>query len=195
MRSQGLEESVPGVAKKKIIAGESLLYRVMYAREAGAVKRCHTQRFFGHYDVAQHTFNALCILRLLRPEAPTWAIWHLLGHDTPERLTGDIPATAKWFGITSFKLDDVEEQILAESGMGPVVIDPEWSAVIKGIDLLELYMWARDQIFMGNRFMNNMAIRIENWFRKNADNLPSDVLALYYATRNSEWFQCNELGD
>jgi len=195
MPSNRLEKSMQRVDDTKTKVDDSLFHKVLYSREAGAVKRCHTQKFFGHYDVAQHTFNALCILRLLRPDVRIDVVWSLLGHDAPERLTGDIPATAKWFGVTSEKLGTLEDEILVSCGLGPHQLTIEETNLLKGIDLLELYMWTREQVHMGNRFMEAMSSRIESWFLNNRSKVPEDVYSLYRECATQKWLQCKELGD
>ena len=172
------------------------LEKIKFSREAGAVRRCHSQMILGHYDVAQHTFNLLCMLRILYPEAPREVIWQALAHDVPERLTGDIPATTKWAGLVKTEeLDRLEIQIQNMVGMDYHDLDPYWRGVVKGLDLLELYMWCRDQTHMGNRNMERMAFRIMQWFDKNGKTIPRPVWDVYMKASTSDWFYSKDLGD
>lgn len=123
--------------------------RVIYARQAGAVRRCHTTRHLGTYDVAQHSYNMAMMLRILRPDAPPCLIWAVLKHDQPERLTGDSPAPAKWMGYLTPDYETVETAILEGVGLDHPPLSAEDEKWLKGLDLLELYVFAREQQAMG----------------------------------------------
>ncbi len=133
--------------------------KVKLLREAAAVRRCHTATVIGEYNIGIHTFNMLVMLRFLWPDAPRDLIWAVLEHDLPERLSGDIPSPAKAYGIVDRNLlGDFEFQFLSwifgrvsHAGLGEV--ENGW---IKGLDLLELIMWTKDQVTMGN--MNSMVM-------------------------------------
>jgi 5'-deoxynucleotidase YfbR-like HD superfamily hydrolase len=74
--------------------------RLEMLRRAGNVERMHCVRplIQTHYNVAEHTFHAMCIamelcrLNLLQPGR---VLARLLYHDVPEVETGDIPANVK----------------------------------------------------------------------------------------------------
>lgn len=176
------------------IADRSTVGLTKFVREAGKIRRCHTQTTVGEYTVAEHTFNMLCMLKLLYPEAPIEVIHYILGHDIPERLTGDIPATAKWFGIIDERLDTVEDAILKECGFY-TKMEEEWYLVVKCIDLLELYLWCRDQDLLGNQCMRKMQNRIDLWFDKLGHRIPAKIQAFLHELEERGWNYCSELGD
>lgn len=182
--------------KTKSIDLSDRVSRVKFMREGGEVKRCHREYQIGRYSVAEHTFGMLCILRVLYPDAPTRVIWEIVGHDIPERATGDFPATSKWFGmINDDTVSEIEIEILSRLEFPVDPIDTPWKRIVKSIDLLELYMWIKDQQVLGNRTLRKMRTRIEKWFADNAEFVPPDVFGLFEDVAHSPWEYHNELCD
>lgn len=171
---------------------------VKLLREAADVQRCHTIRTHGEYSVGHHTFNMLSMLRLLNPEAPRGLIWAILEHDIPERFVGDIPATAKWAGVVNHDvLSDIESRVneaIFEKDYASFLSaeDHSW---LKSLDILELWMFGKDQVSMGNTTFLTMIYRIEQFISKNAHQFPSEVLDFYYEVRSSPWIRGPELSD
>lgn len=171
------------------------LAKVKFAREGGAVRRVHTQKILGEYDVAQHSFNMLCILRVTFPDAPSNLFWAIVAHDIPERLVGDIPRTTKWAGaIDIAKLDALEDRILMACGFTTQLtrIENDW---LVSLDLLELYFWCRDQMSFGNQNVVKIRNRIISWFENNVTTVPSPLMQLFKAADNSAWELSADLGD
>lgn len=123
--------------------------RILYCRQAGAVTRCHTTKFVGSYDVAQHCFNMMSMLRILHPAPSIVLVWAIHDHDLPERLTGDIPAPAKWAGMLTENQDRIEREILKGVGLRECSLSPEDKKWLRGLDIFELYLFAREQEAMG----------------------------------------------
>jgi len=176
---------------------ETNLQRVKFAREAGVVKRCHREYQIGTYDVAQHTYNMLSTLRVLYPNVPVEVVWNVLSHDQPERLTGDFPATSKWYGLVDDEaLGHLECGILDVTLPGiQHELDPVWTMIVKGIDLLELYMWTKDQLHFGNLHIQPMMRRIERWFKSKGEAMPQPVMSLFFDAYDSDWTYLPELID
>lgn len=169
--------------------------RVKFTREGGAVRRVHTQKIIGEYDVAQHSFNMLCILKVLKLDASKELIWAIVAHDLAERLTGDIPGPAKWFGVVDkIALDGIEDQILSEVGF-QYILNEEDTKWLRGLDILELYLWAKDQFNMGNQNARKMIDRIHVWFLSNISIIPTAIYEFYCEVRNCDWRMLNDLGD
>lgn len=177
---------------------EVYIRRIKYMREAASVRRCHTFPHFGEYNVGYHTFNAVMMLLLIRPEAPAKLIRALLEHDMPERKTGDIPAPSKWFGVVDKKkLAEVEQEII-EWIFGEdssVDLDPEDRAWLAGLDLLELFMWCKDQMVMGNGNAEVMAERIMGFVNRNRASLPAFLVNMFYDTAHHPWRMTPDFGD
>lgn len=162
--------------------------KIRFAREAGAVRRLHNRPVVGHYDVAQHCFNILSMLRVLHPEPSISLIWACHAHDLPERFTGDIPAPTKWAGIIDKAQEErVEKEILKHMGFSYELTHEEYWW-LKGLDMLEFLMFVKDQRMLGSLSLDtqwNLAIR---WMDSNVLNLPTPVYDLFIVvTRGKIW--------
>ena len=120
---------------------------ILQVRAGGATQRCHTIRHHGSYSVAEHSWGVAMLLLQLYPHDFRRLVQFALVHDVPEGLTGDIPSTAK-NGDES--LDDA---ILKHFGL-PLLswMGDRERAILKSCDLLDLFLWAREQMYMGNDF-------------------------------------------
>lgn len=65
---------------------------------------------------------------------------------------------------------------------------------LKGLDLLELYLYAKDQKRLGNLNLETMRVAIENRFKKDAHKYPEPILNLYHECKNSDWVFLPDLG-
>ncbi len=177
---------------------EQTINRVKFMREAANVRRCHTTQAIGEYVIGHHSFNMLAMLRLLYPDAPKNLIWAIVEHDLPERLTGDIPSPAKWFGIIDrVQLQNLEWMILNGIGLNPhdVHLTKEEWGWLKGLDILELYMWTMDQNEIGNSTQESMRNRIEMFMDQNISDYPVEIIDLYNECKIGPWLTVPELGD
>ncbi|MHA2068390.1 MAG: HD domain-containing protein [Candidatus Thorarchaeota archaeon] len=174
------------------------IQKVKFTREAAQVQRTHTVPHFGEHSNGQHSFNMLVMLRILWPEAPIRLVWAILEHDMPERLTGDIPAPSKWAGVVDNNQLTLLEMEINEKIFGQDSIqklsDSEISW-LKGLDILELYLWSKDQLMLGNRNVEMMANRIERFIEGNNCLFAEPVLDFYYKVRNHPWYMMPDLGD
>lgn len=175
---------------------ESDLKKIKYAREAAAVRRCHTIPIVGDYQVGGHSFNMLTMLRVLWPDAPVVLLWAIIAHDLPERLTGDIPSPPKWYGVVDRKLlTTLEEDIgRAISQPMPELTDEE-NQWLMGLDLVELYLWCYDQTFIGNRNLETMIQRIDKVIM-NMKWIPAPIKQIYRQMQGGyNWSMTKDLGD
>ena len=172
--------------------------KIKFMREAASVRRCHTVPIIGEYNVGYHSFNMLAMLRILWPKAPLHLIWAIVEHDAPERLTGDIPAPTKWFGIVNKpELQLFERQILIEiygEDSSDKLTDEELSW-LAGLDIFELALFCRDQLMFGNRNLEVMLERIHTFVRKNAHLFAPKVLDVYWESFSDDWSMMPDLGD
>lgn len=171
---------------------------IKFMREAGAVRRCHTIPIIGEYNVAIHVYNMLAMLRLLYPDAPLPLIWAIIEHDIPERLTGDIPAPTKWFGaIDKERLNQLEHEI-TKSVVGYdhcAILSYEEERWLKALDILELALFCRDQIMIGNKNMAVMLDRIHKFVKRESASFEPAVLDVYWELFNEDWLMMPDLGD
>ncbi len=153
----------------------NLQEQVRAIREAGHVRRCHTLPHVGHYDVANHSWQALALLHALHPNPSRELIWALAFHDVAERFTGDVPAPAKWGSpelVTALR--ELEFRIDRALGIR-FELTEEDSRWLDAIDRLELLLWAEDQLAMGNKNAEQCGNLIRLWFRKRWESLPLPV--------------------
>ena len=161
-----------------------ILRRVVDIRTGGDVKRCHGIRYDGSYTVAQHTWGALVLLLVLFPEYYDRLSRYLLCHDVPEAWIGDVPAPTKRFSrAVKTACDEMEEKIFRRLEMP---YDGDLSAedqrVLKACDHLELYLWAQEQIYGGNRHATCVARELESYFDESS--LLEPAQSLYQTTRD-----------
>ena len=172
--------------------------KVKFAREAAAVRRCHTLPITGQHEVGGHSFNMLTMLRLLHPEPSLNLVWAIIEHDIPERLTGDIPAPTKWFEIV-----DRDRLVEAEVDINTSIfghssecrLTDEEMKWLKGLDILELYLFCKDQIMLGNRNLAVMQFRIERFINKEKHLFASELLNFFFNVKDHAWGMMPDLGD
>lgn len=172
--------------------------KVKFLREAADVQRLHVIRTIGEYSNGHHSFNMLAMLRLLWPDAPIELIWAVLEHDVPERIIGDTPSPA----LHHVYMNSAENRSTKEIEVLLEVFDrcyimelpDELLRWLKGLDLLELYLYAKDQVALGNRNLLAMMDGIEKRFKRDASKFPEEILNLFYECKNSDWSHLPDLG-
>lgn len=159
-------------------------------REAGAVKRCHTIPIHGHYDVAQHCWNAVTLLFCLHPDPSPALIKAVLYHDAGERYVGDLPAPAKWFSPDLSLLHGrLEDMILERLGLNIDLLPEDWRW-LKSLDLLEFYLFCLDQKAFGNQHILKCLEAVKNWFHEQHERIPVPIQQFY---NNHKWSRTDEL--
>lgn len=127
-----------------------ILDRIQAFRAGGAVRRHHTMQTIGEDTNAHHTFNCLCLLDQLNPDASPELRRAMLYHDVPEVFTGDIPSPVKRFSAEIGKgVAELEDRIERALEIHED-LTPEDKAWLKAIDRAEFIMWAEDQVLRGN---------------------------------------------
>jgi HD domain-containing protein len=158
-----------------------VLYNVLQARAGGAVERCHTVRHHGSYTVAEHSWGVAMLLLQLYPEQFPILVKYALIHDVPEGLTGDIPSTAKGE-------DGALDNAILESFELPLLSDfkhhPGWHLILKSCDRLDLYLWAREQVALGNVFANEIINNLEARFTSDDPGLDTTALNFFHMLKN-----------
>lgn len=175
----------------------NIIQKALAIREGGQVKRAHTMDYTGPYNVGMHSYNALSLLLLLYPGEPRLPLVKaILWHDLPERWTGDIPSPAKWCSPELKQLlDQLENRILEKLGLSTLFKDTtseehDW---LNAVDLLELFMWGKDQEAIGNRTVIYLISRVMGLFEKKWDKIPKEVQDFIENYRWERTAECNEL--
>ena len=166
----------------------ALRYKLM--REGSQVKRLHALTIRNEYLVGQHSFNMLCLLRLLWPEASSRLIWAILEHDLPERWTGDMPAPAKWYGVMDKERTREMDAEYARFTYGEEsvhqlsILETKW---LVGLDMLEFYCFCRDELMHGNLTILGKMKAVEELIPNKRAHYPPRVIDMFYEIKRSEW--------
>jgi 5'-deoxynucleotidase YfbR-like HD superfamily hydrolase len=134
-------------------------------RDAGGVKRYHTQRTIRTQTVAEHSFGVCMLIRQVQPDCSRTLLFAALHHDLPELMTGDIPAPAK---RAHPQMDTYLEEF--EASLHPLYFNTafltaEEAALLKWADTMELVLWCLEEWRMGNHSVNmgDMIRRALGW--------------------------------
>tara|TARA_R110002167_G_scaffold143958_2_gene333646 strand:- start:6560 stop:7072 length:513 start_codon:yes stop_codon:yes gene_type:complete len=124
--------------------------RVTYLREASHVERAHTIPHHGSYTVGKHSYDMVMLLLALKPDASLNLVKAVLYHDLGERFTGDVPTPAKHAdGEMARRLDAFEARALDFLDLR-IELDAEERRWLHAVDKVELLLWCKDQLAMGN---------------------------------------------
>lgn len=154
---------------------EQLLQR----RLGGLTERCHNIPHQGSYSVAAHSWGVAMIYHFLWPEDFPRMAMHCLSHDVPEAWLGDIPAPTKMYvkGLSQ-ALQGLESRLNASMGLPPEAgLDPLSMSRLKAADRIELYMWCREQVAIGNRYALECQHEITRYILATED-LPPEARSL-----------------
>lgn len=138
---------------------------VAMLREASQVQRCHTLPHHGSYTNGQHQYDAVMLLFTLHPDPSMNLVKAVLTHDIGERWCGDIPAPAKWSdGEMAKRSEQLERRCRQVVGYDIKLTDEEhvW---LKAVDTIELLLWAKDQLAMGNLNATSVVANLMNYFK------------------------------
>ena len=116
---------------------------------AGRVKRWHSFPHHGEQTVGEHTYGVVQILRYITNDmCSTTTLLAALDHDAAEAMLGDITFHAK--KQLGEKVKELEAGIAEMHGLARPLNEEE-ERVVKLADLLEMGIWACNQIQLGNQ--------------------------------------------
>jgi len=156
--------------------------RVLAAREAGNVRRCHTIPHHGEYTVGKHSFDAVSLLLILHPDPSVSLIMALMWHDCAERWTGDVPSPAKQQNerfhdeLDALELGTIQDWEFYEGFEGLEGDDYAW---LHAIDRLEFWLWCHDQLALGNKQVERSKVFTERMMDKEAWRWPQPCFTFY----------------
>jgi len=126
-------------------------------REGGGVIRCHARPRLREYTVGQHAFNVAGLISIFNPGASSRLLRAALWHDVPERWLGDIPTPLKQMQPDLGGLiKSAEEEIFELLGVD-FNLTKEEKIWLKAADMLELFIYAREEIALGNKSAISLA--------------------------------------
>lgn len=121
--------------------------------QSAAVSRHHANMTNATQSVGEHTYGVLWILFIIAPQIDLKLFMAALAHDTPEYVTGDIPAPAKRSGLVDkAALEETEARIMISAGLldcNPLLTDFE-TKLLKLADNLEGAAWYASEVIRGN---------------------------------------------
>lgn len=156
----------------------SIVNDIRRMRESGHVRRCHVVPHHGEYTVASHSWHAATLLILLNPNYSRELLEYILLHDIAERWVGDMPAPAKWYNKRlGMEYEIAESKAVEHLGLWSKLSrlcprDLQWASAL---DRLELWLWCKDQQFLGNQHVKRFAEHLNAWFTKNYENVPTEI--------------------
>lgn len=129
-------------------------------RKGLKVERLHTTPHHQPYNNGFHSANAALIAMHLAVEnkftalSTSTVIKYMLMHDVAEGYTGDMPANVKRENVLlSNALAIAEDSWIERNNIPLPDLAHEEAVICKAADLIELGMFCRDEIAMGNRNM------------------------------------------
>ena len=168
--------------------------RVLAAREAGNVRRCHVVPHHGEYTGGKHSFDATSLLLVLHPDPSKELIQAVLWHDAAERWVGDMPAPAKWYDANlgdaydHAELNAIQHWEMYDAIGALVDSELKW---LEAVDRLELWLWCQDQLALGNVHIREFIVHLDRSFDKAILNrrMPKECVAFY---RDYNWTRLPE---
>ena len=136
----------------------SMAANLVQARAGGRVERCHGIPHATSYSNAAHSWGVAMLMHYLWPEDFPRLVLQCLAHDVPEAWVGDMPSpTLAYTPGVKHQLSGLEGRLNRAIGLpGENELDADDLAKVKACDRLDLYLWARDQANMGNRFTEEL---------------------------------------
>lgn len=127
---------------------------LLHLYDSGAVKRWHTVNTIKEQDVAAHSWGVAMICQYIYPEGSKNLLLAALTHDCAERLSGDIPYTAKrQFENLKVASEQIEYDFNEENGIDYQLESGE-SEILAWADTMELLLWTKRELKLGNQHMN-----------------------------------------
>lgn len=145
-----------------------LLERVMAVRMGGGVERCHTVKHFGSYSNAAHSWGVAALMYILFPgDFPRLAPYCIF-HDVPEAWVGDIPAPVKKFDPSVKTATNKMERFIFDRLQLPNDADLSEGDKnkLKACDILELYLWSKEQVAAGNKHAHTISLELEGFVNR-----------------------------
>jgi len=151
----------------------------------------NTQPRLTHISVAEHLFLTAATAFLLAPDDAE-AIKAALFHDLEEGFTGDVSALAKRLdGSVKKAWNGLKSVVMLEIIDPPDAVFAAWdnaqtNKVVKAADLLVMWMYAMEEVEMGNESIKYVCYIVETWLHKliTANAIPESVIVAYEQVMN-----------
>lgn len=162
----------------------SVAFNIIQSRSGGKVERCHKIPHAGSYNVAAHSWGVAMLMYYIWPQDFERLAIHCLAHDIPESWVGDIPSsTIRYTPGLKDTIAKIEYRILKNLNL-PFAFEPEDLEKIAACDSLEFWLWAKEQVLMGNKFAQDSIKEVERFFKETP--LPSPANEVFESLQNME---------
>lgn len=141
------------------------------ARSA-TVKRYHTENTIKDQSVGEHSFGVYWIAHLLTEDGGGVSrvlALHIMAHDKPEHVTGDMPSPTKQALRASGAMDALENAVYEELKLVLPALTPEEERILKYADNLEGALWCLNEWRRGNRHIGLCLRNYLSYIRKMLD--------------------------
>lgn len=141
--------------------------RVLLSRLGGKVERCHIIPHERPYNNAAHSWGVAMLMLQLFPEDFPRLAAYCICHDVPEAWVGDVPAHTKHRApAIAEALREMESGIFTRLQLPDENdLSAEDKQKLKACDALELYLWACDEVTLGNHHAQEILRKLHGWFR------------------------------
>lgn len=131
-----------------------ILNQVDAVVRSAKVKRYHIQNTQQTQTVGEHTYGVVWLVYLLSGGACSKPLMlAALMHDTPEYVTGDVPAPVKKLGEIKSVFDDMEKSVFDELFLNFPELNEEEHGLLKLADCLEGALFCLSEAQRGNRLI------------------------------------------
>lgn len=143
---------------------------------AAQVKRYHVYPVLREQTIGEHSFNIIQIIDEIFFHHPSCArlMRAALHHDMGEIRSGDIPFGAKksFSEATRAEIADVEEEGINNMKIKQPLLNKEEEDILKFCDLAEMWLFALQELAMGNRLAQPIRDATEAELNRRAVSLP-----------------------
>ena len=122
-----------------------------WMRQVATIRRCHSSTIVGEYPIGVHCFNMINMYLIMCPTPRVRTIREILLHDSGELITGDLNHNGKKYYGLGEASKQVEDFARDKAKVPLLDLFPEDFQWIKSLDLLEFWLFADDQLYLGNR--------------------------------------------
>lgn len=128
------------------------------------VKRYHTVTTLQTETVGHHSHGVAMLCLMLHPNASSRLLKAALIHDLAEHVTGDIPSPAKRLYGIGEQVSDLEETLLAASGLPSPHLTDDEARTLKLADIAQGALFCIREVELGNHRLLDICSRYMDYY-------------------------------